>query len=75
MRFRKSISLGGMGKVNISKSGLSMSVGTRGASATFGKKGTYVNYGIPGTGIYNRQKVGGGSSSRSSRSSNYNASN
>lgn len=60
MRFRKSVSLGGLGKVNFSKSGVSLTVGGKGMSTTFGKKGTYVNYGIPGTGIYNRKKVSGG---------------
>ncbi len=37
--------------LNISRSGISTSVGVRGASLTFGKHGTYVNTGLPGTGI------------------------
>jgi AAA+ superfamily predicted ATPase/ribosomal protein S25 len=47
--------------MNISKRGISTSVGVRGASVTFGKNGTYLNTGIPGTGFYNRQRIGGGS--------------
>jgi len=48
--------------LNFSKGGVSTSIGVRGASLTFGQKGTYFNTGIPGTGIYNRQKISGGSS-------------
>ena len=43
--------------LNFSKNGISTSIGVRGASITFGQKGTYLNTGIPGTGIYNRQKI------------------
>lgn len=42
--------------LNFSKSGISTSIGVKGASVTLGKKGTYLNTSIPGTGIYNRQK-------------------
>lgn len=55
--------------LNFSKSGISTSIGVRGASMTFGKKGTYVNTGIPGTGFYNRQKL---SSDNSNSGSNFN---
>ncbi len=55
--------------LNFSKSGISTSIGVRGASMTFGKKGTYVNTGIPGTGFYNRQKL---SFDKSSPNSNLN---
>lgn len=57
MRFRKSVKICPGVRVNFSKSGVSTSVGGRGGSITVGKKGTYVNYGIPGTGIYNREKI------------------
>lgn len=43
--------------LNFSKSGISTSIGVRGASVTFGQNGTYLNTGIPGTGLYNRQKI------------------
>lgn len=55
--------------LNVSSSGISASVGVRGASMTIGKKGSYINYGIPGTGLYNRVKVGGGTNVSSQRSS------
>lgn len=46
-------------RINWSKSGPSISVGSRGAKMNFGKRGTYVSGGIPGTGLYYRQKIGG----------------
>lgn len=45
--------------INLSKSGISTSVGVRGASLTFKPDGVYRNLGLPGTGIYSREKVGG----------------
>ena len=52
LRFRKSINLGGGARVNISKSGVGFSLGTKGARVT--KKasgGTRSTLSIPGTGI------------------------
>lgn len=46
--------------LNLSRSGISTSIGIRGANVTLGKKGAYLNTGIPGTGIYHRQKLAGG---------------
>ena len=46
-------------RINLSKSGISTSVGPRGAKVTFGPNGTYVNAGIPGTGLYTREKISG----------------
>lgn len=43
--------------LNFSRSGISTSIGVRGASVTFGQNGTYLNTGIPGTGLYNRQRI------------------
>ena len=43
--------------LNLSKSGISASIGVKGASVTVGKNGTYLNAGIPGLGIYSRQKL------------------
>lgn len=68
MRFRKSIAICKGLKVNFSKSGASFTTGIRGFSYSSGKKGSYLNVGIPGTGLYNRVKVSGGSSSHSSKS-------
>lgn len=45
--------------LNLSRSGISTSIGFRGANVTLGKTGTYLNAGIPGTGIYQRQKLSG----------------
>lgn len=57
MKFRKRISLGKGVKLNVSKSGLSTTIGVKGLSANIGKKGAYLNTGIPGTGIYDRNKI------------------
>ena len=47
--FRRRIKIIPGVRLNISKSGLSASVGVRGASMTFGGKGgAYANLGIPG---------------------------
>jgi len=43
--------------LNFSKSGISTSIGVRGARMTFSKSGTYLNTGIPSLGLYNRQKI------------------
>jgi S-DNA-T family DNA segregation ATPase FtsK/SpoIIIE len=64
-RFRKSIKLFPGFKINFSKSGISATVGTKGASITMGPNGTYVNTGIPGTGLYSRDKVPGSGRSKS----------
>ncbi len=49
--------------LNVSKRGISTTVGVRGASLTFRGDGTYANAGIPGTGISSRQKIPGRGSS------------
>ncbi|PSR54200.1 hypothetical protein AHMF7605_12035 [Adhaeribacter arboris] len=56
-RFRKSIKIIPGVKLNFSKSGISTSIGLRGANFTFSKSGTYLNTSIPGLGLYNRQKL------------------
>ena len=58
-RFRRRIKVAPGVHLNIGKNGVSTSIGTRGASITMGSKGTYMNTSIPGTGIYNRHKIGG----------------
>jgi len=65
-RFRKSIKIMPGVRINLSKSGISTSVGPRGAKITFGPNGTYVNAGIPGTGLYTREKISNGFQNRSS---------
>lgn len=50
-RFRKSIKLMPGVKINLSKSGISTSLGGRGATVNISKRGTRTTLGIPGTGI------------------------
>jgi len=60
-RFRKSIKISPGVKLNLSKSGVSGTFGVKGASVNVGKNGTYLNTGIPGTGVYDRKRIGEGS--------------
>lgn len=60
MRFRKSIRLGKGIRLNLSKSGASVTLGGKGASVNIGNKGAYLNAGIPGTGLSERIKLGVG---------------
>ncbi|MBZ0252365.1 MAG: DUF4236 domain-containing protein [Candidatus Methylomirabilis sp.] len=50
-RFRKSFKLAPGLRVNLSKSGASLSLGGRGASFNVGSRGTRATVGIPGTGL------------------------
>lgn len=59
-QYRKRIKIIPGVHLNLSRSGISTSIGVRGASVTLGKNGSYLNTGIPGTGIYQRQKLSGG---------------
>ena len=59
MRFRKTIRIGKGIKLNLSKSGISTTIGIPGLSVNIGKKGTYLNTSIPGTGLYDRHKISG----------------
>lgn len=58
--YRKRVRIAPGVHLNLSRRGVSTTIGVRGASVNFGKKGMYVNTGIPGTGFYNRQKISGG---------------
>ena len=60
--YRKRIKVAPGVHLNISKSGVSTSYGMKGMSITSGPRGTYLNTSIPGTGLYNRQKIDSGSS-------------
>ena len=57
LRFRRRIKIIPGVHLNISRSGISTSVGVRGASLTLGKRGTYLNTGIPGTGVSWRERI------------------
>ena len=52
LRFRRSMSLGGGLRLNLSKSGLGISGGVRGARMGIGPRGARMAAGIPGTGLY-----------------------
>ncbi len=69
MRFRKRVKVFPGFYLNFSNSGISSTVGVKGASINFSKKGTYLNTGIPRTGLYNRQKIGIGNNPSVSDSS------
>lgn len=68
VRFRKTIKLAPGIRVNLSKSGISTTIGPRGASINIGKTGVYSNLGVPGTGVSSRSKIMGGSCSRNNSS-------
>ncbi|MEP6793481.1 MAG: DUF4236 domain-containing protein [Saprospiraceae bacterium] len=59
MSFRRRIKVFPGFSLNFSMSGVSATVGPRGANINFSKRGTFLNTGIPGTGIYDRRKIGG----------------
>ncbi len=67
-RKRKSIIPGV--RLNFGRKGISTTIGPRGASMTFGPNGTYFNTSIPGTGLYNRQRIGGNKSNTQMTSDN-----
>lgn len=45
--------------INISRSGLGLGLGARGANVSLNRKGIYANTGLPGSGIYRRDKLVG----------------
>lgn len=55
--YRKRIKIAPGVHLNLSKGGVSTSIGPKGAKVTIGKKGTYLHTSIPGTGLYSRKKV------------------
>ncbi len=69
IRFSKSVRLGKYLRLNFSKSGVSASVGPRGASINVGSRGTFLNLspalvGVNGTGISYRKKLSGAPGSK-----------
>ena len=59
-RFRRSCSVLPSIRFNLSKRGVSTSVGVRGAHVTYGSSGTRETVGIPGTGLsYTQQSAPG----------------
>lgn len=65
-RFSKRISILPGVRINLSKSGASLSVGPRGASVTIGTQSVHGNVGIPGTGLSYRERLDKPSRTRAS---------
>ncbi len=51
-RFRRSLRIAPGLRINLSRSGVSTSIGRRGAWFTFGPRGTRETIGVPGSGVY-----------------------
>jgi hypothetical protein len=60
LRFHRSVSIIPGLRVNLSKSGASLSLGHRGAWYTVGPRGRRVTVGLPGTGLYWTEPVSKG---------------
>lgn len=58
--YRKRIKIAPGIHLNLSKGGVSTSIGPKGAKISIGKNGTYLNTSIPGTGLYSRTRLSGG---------------
>nr|DAX89274.1 MAG TPA: Protein of unknown function (DUF4236) [Caudoviricetes sp.] len=71
-RFRKSIKLGSGVKLNVGKTGLSLSAGTKGARVTMNSKGRVTGtVGVPGTGVSYTSTLGSGAKSKRNKSQRY----
>ena len=65
-RFRRSIKLFPGVRINLSKSGVSISVGVPGATVNISEKGTRATVGIPGSGLsYSERSSGAGATHQS----------
>ncbi|MBC2659940.1 DUF4236 domain-containing protein [Pseudomonas sp. MSSRFD41] len=60
LRFRKSFKVAPGVRLNLSKSGVSTSIGGKGLTANLSKRGTRVTTSIPGTGISSSKLYGSG---------------
>lgn len=60
LKFRRRVTVFPGVRLNLSKSGISTTIGPRGANVNFNRHGAFLNTGLPGTGIYDRQRIGGG---------------
>jgi hypothetical protein len=69
MRFRKRVKIFPGFSLNFSGSGVSATLGPKGANINFSKRGSYFNGSIPGTGLYDRIKIGPGSSIKTPQTS------
>lgn len=59
LQFRKRIKILPGVYINLSKSGVSLTLGPKGLKYNIGAKGQYVTASLPGTGVYMREKIGG----------------
>lgn len=57
MRFRKSVNIAKGVKLNLSKTGASVTVGKGPVSFNLGSKGAFFNWSVPGTGVYDRVRI------------------
>ena len=57
-RFQKRIKIAPGVRLNLSKSGVSVSSGIRGATVNFSRRGTRATLGLPGTGLSYSTKIG-----------------
>ena len=55
-RFRNTIRIAPGIRLNLGKTGVSLSTGVRGATVTAGKSGVHGNVGLPGTGLSYRTR-------------------
>ena len=55
--FRKRIRVSSTVHLNISRTGISTTIGKKFFSINLGKKGAFLNQNVPGTGLYNREKI------------------
>ena len=62
LRFSRSLKLAHGLRLNLSKSGVSATVGRPGATVNIGRRGVEGSAGLPGTGLSYRQRVAGGRS-------------
>lgn len=63
-KFRRRVKVFPGVTLNLSRQGVSTTVGPRGLNVNFNRNGTYLNTGLPGTGIYDRHKIGGNRAKR-----------
>ena len=59
-RFRQTLRLGRLLRLNVSKTGVSVSAGKPGATVNSGPRGTKVTVGLPGTGVSYERRLGRG---------------
>nr|DAI36379.1 MAG TPA: Protein of unknown function (DUF4236) [Caudoviricetes sp.] len=70
-KLRKRVKIAPGVNINVSKKGVSATLGGKGASVNVGQNGTYLNTSIPGTGLYNRQKLGNAPESNTQNEPNF----